>query len=446
MGLIGRRSELAELDALLDDVRRGTHADRGLMTVVRGRRRVGKSRLVAEFVAGCGVPSFYVEAARGSQSQAELLALADAVPPDQPSVVVVDDVSWLLSDSGQGLDALRSLWDRQLAARPVLLLLLGSDTAAMDQLSRPPQPWRGRSATLVVEPLSPAGIAEVTGLSGFDAFDAHLITGGYPLVVQEWERGMSRDEFLRTSLARSTSALVVAGARLLAGSLPETTYARAVLSAIGGRGDRTFTSILNSVSDGSMSRNSVTANLETLSATGLITADEPLSLRPAPKDRRWRVADPALGFWLTFVEPALGEVDRGQPEAALHRVDTGFGAWRDRAVEPVVRDALVRLLPDSDWQSVRRVGGWWPRSNTPELALVGVDDAPASRIGFVGALAWRASGALSAREITRLAEDALRVPGADVGTPLVAVCPGGCDADERISRAWTADDLLAAWA
>ena len=443
MAFLGRRSELAELDAHLDDVRRGTHADPGVVVVVSGRRRVGKSRLVSEFVDRSTSPYAYLEADHDDASIERLLARIDELPDSRASVVVVDDASPLLR-TPTSIESLRRVWDRHLASRRVLLLLV-SAPAPVDAPAAPDRAWRGRSATLQVEPLNPAEIADLTGQDAYDAIDSYLITGGLPLALEEWDRGMPRDDFLRASFERSTSALVVTGQRLLDASLPDTSYARSVLAAIGGRGEQTFTSIYNAVSDGSMSRNSLTANLEALSAAGLIAGDEPLSTRPAPKDRRWRVIDPALSFWLAFVEPALGAVDRGRPDDAMRLVDDGFRSWRDRAVAAVVHDALARLLPDSRWPEVRRVGGWWSRGKSGELAIVGATDAPASRISLVGTIAWRRTDPLSGGEIARLVADAPKVPGVDAETALVAVCPAGRGVDDRIAQSWSAEDLMAAW-
>ena len=443
MGFIGRRSELAELNAHLDDVRRSTHRHPGVVVVVRGPRRVGKSRLAAEFVGGCGAPSAHIEARDIEATTEELLTRIDELAGPKAAVVVIDNASSLLRDPSD-VDSLRRTWDHHLARRRILLLLLVSQPDSVDAPTGPDRAWRGRSATLTVEPVDPAEIAELTGQDAFGAIDSYLITGGLPLSVAEWERDMARDDFLRASFERSTSALVVTGQRLLDASLPDTSYARSVLAAIG-RGERTFTNIHNAVADGSMSRNSLTANLEALSAAGLIVGDEPLSTRPAPKDRRWRVIDPALSFWLTFVEPVMGAVDRSRPDEAMRLVNEGYGSWRVRTVAAVVHDALARLLPERRWPEVRRVGGWWSRGKSAELAVVGADDAPASRVSVVGTIAWRRIDPLSTTEIGRLAADAAKVPGVDGDTALVAVCPAGCTADDRIAQVWSAEDLLDAW-
>lgn len=474
MGFVGRVRELAELQALLDDVRRGGRADWGVALLIRGRRRVGKSRLVVEFLDRAGVPSMYFQAARGAPIDEEfaqftaavaasdlpgrdvaigqqptsltaaLTLAAAALPADAPSVIVIDEAPWLLEQLPGGTGELQRVWDRVLAARPVLLVLLGSDLAMMEQLTAPDQPFHGRATELVLDPLTPRDLAELADLPAFDAIDAYLITGGLPLVAQEWPTGASRRQFLEAAFSRSTSALAISGVRVLDSEFPAGTNARAVLTAIGARGERSFTGINQALPGGPVAPTTLAKALETLAAERVVAADEPLSTRRAAKDRRWRIADPSLRFWLAFVEPALGEIDRGRPQLAMARVDAGFEAWRGRAVEPVVRTALERLLPDDAWPRVARVGGWWPRTNTPEIDLVGADAAPAAQVSFVGTIKWRADGPITPAEVGRLATDALAVPGVGVGTQLVAVCPGGSSA-AGLAATWTAEDLLAAW-
>lgn len=475
MSFIGREPELRELDRLLERVRTPGRGDRGIAVAVRGRRRVGKSRLASEFIRRSGAPSVYFQAARGAPVHAELAEFASAIaisslpssstavgqrpanftaalsllaaclPDEIPSIVVIDEAPWLLESIPGGAGELQRAWDLSLAAKPVMLLLLGSDLDMMEHLTAADQPFHGRSTPMVLGGLSPRDVARMTGLEAFDAFDAYLITGGLPLVALEWEARMTRDDFLSESLSRSTSALVVSGARVLDSEFPEWTLARSVLSAIGARGERTFTGIHRAVAGGGMSPSMLTTSLQALLAKRVVAADEPLSTRRASKDRRWRIADPSLRFWLAFVEPALNEVDRGQPELAMDRVRRGYESWRGRAIEPVVRSALERLLPDPQWPSTGQVGGWWPRSNSPEIDLVGTDARPAQEVTFVGTIKWRNSATLGGADIDALASAARAVPGVDDRTPLVAVSGRRRTTSSRLRQCWTAQDLIHAW-
>src|SRR5690606_30914526 len=220
-------------------------------------------------------------------------------------------------------------------------------------------------------------------------------------------------------------------------------HPRSVLRAIGGRGERTFTGIQQRLM-GVLSTTSLDRSLRILADKRVIAADEPLSTRRARKDRRWRVRDPALRFWLAAIEPNLPDVERGRPDLASESLRSSFPAWRGRAIEPVVRESLERLFPEERWPTVRAVGGWWPRSNTPEVDLVGTDGRPAGHIGFVGTIKWREERPLEEHDVDRLARDATAVPGVDAGTPLVGVCPAGAE-DKRLTAIWRADDLLSAW-
>jgi AAA+ ATPase superfamily predicted ATPase len=477
MGFVGRSRELGELTDLLEVVRRGSRADRGVAVALRGRRRVGKSRLVEEFIRRQDVPHVYFQAARGvpvaedlallaetvatsglpgasvaegnrpSTLTAALTLVATALPSDTPSVVVLDELPWLLEAVPSGAGELQRVWDRALAGKPVLLLLLGSDLAMMEQLSQPDQAFHGRATEMVLDPLNPRDVARMTGLAAYDALDAYLITGGLPLITQEWAPGIPRNEFLERSFARETSALVVSGARVLDSEFGEATLARKVLTAVGGKGERTFSGIQQARSGAPMNATSLTHSLRTLMDKRMVATEEPLSAKRSRKDRRYRIADPGLRFWLAFVEPALSEVARGRPDLAMERVHRSFSAWRGRAVEPEVRAALQRLLPDETWPDVRRVGGWWPRTNVPEIDLVGADELPARRVPFVGTIKWRDDAALTARDVERLATDAVRVPGVTAQTRMVAVCPAGAvgAVGHDLAELWTAEDLLAAW-
>jgi Archaea bacterial proteins of unknown function len=165
---------------------------------------------------------------------------------------------------------------------------------------------------------------------------------------------------------------------------------------IGGHGERTFTGVQRAVRGG-LNASSLTDSLRLLADKRMVTADEPLSCRPGSKDRRYRVADPGLRFWLAFVEPALSEVDRGRPDLSMSRVQAGYPSCRGRAIEPVVRAALARMT-HSRWPGLRHIGGWWPRTNRPEVDLVGADRIPAHEISFVGTIKWRAAAAITVGE------------------------------------------------
>ncbi|WP_225849869.1 DUF234 domain-containing protein [Streptomyces sp. HPF1205] len=476
-GFVGRGRELAMLERHLDWVREGRGDQRGRALLLRGRRRVGKSRLVDVFCERAGVPYVVYQATRGespAQERAGFLAalrdsalpgrqllagvesvatwdaafrlLAAVLPEDEPSIVVVDELPWLIEADPVAEGTLQTAWDRALSGKPVLLVLIGSDLAMMEQLSEYGRPFHQRAVEMVLAPLTPYEVMTMTGLPPADAFDAHLVTGGLPLICQEWREGESRTDFLRRALDDPTSPLLVSGERSLAAEFPAELQARHVLSVIG-TGERTFSSIAAKSGSGEkpLAAGSLNPVLARLTSRRVVAVDTPLSTRPGDRDRRYRVADPYLRFWLAFLERGISEVERGRGARLAETVERGWTSWRGRAIEPVVREALARLLPDDRWPDTAEVGGWWPRTNNPEVDLVGTDRAaPARAVHFVGSIKWHENAAFDSHDFAALARDALAVPGATAATPLIAVSRTGTAAPGPAAL-YGPTDLIRAW-
>jgi AAA+ ATPase superfamily predicted ATPase len=466
---VGREHELAVLDRMLDQVRNEIGTARpGRCILMRGRRRIGKSALTEEFALRSGVPTLFYAAAGGladaelAQFQRDaadsalpgravlaevapqgwngaLQVLADALPDDAPSVVVLDEVPYLMErvDGFEGL--LQRAWDRYLCRKPVLLILIGSDLSMMQALNRYDRPFHQRGTEMVIGPLNPAEIAAMLSLDPAAAFDATLVTGGLPLICGEWPRGAGLQGYLEQALHNPVSALLVSGERSLAAEFPVEAQARTVLRAIGS-GERTFTSIGRAA--GGIPQMSLTRALDLLTAKGVVTGELPVSLLPS-RERRYRITDPYLRFWLRFLEPYMPEIERRRGDLTLRRVRSGWTSYRGRAIEPLVREALTRLLPDGQLPAAPAVGGYWTRTNQVEIDLVGADRVPvAGRLLFVGSIKWqdtvpfdRHDEAALIRHRSELTDDLI---------PLVAVSRSAIDSPAADAR-YRPEDLIQAW-
>ncbi|WP_239381130.1 ATP-binding protein [Frankia sp. CIT1] len=476
MEFSGRTSDIDLLDGQLRQVATGQGGTRGRALIMTGRRRVGKSRLAQEFCDRSGVPYVIFQATRGRNPIAErtdftetlaqsalpgaelaagmgtadwnhaLRALAVAVPDATPSIAVIDEVPWLVEQDREFEGALQTVWDRHLSAKPVLLLLVGSDMSVMEALGHYGRPFFGRAATMIVRPLHLADVQSITGLPAGDAMDALLITGGFPEVVQAWQGGMSRDDYLRQALANPLSPLLMAGELTLLGEFPEASQARAVLAALGS-GERTFTAIATAAGGASpLASGTLSPILTMLLDKQVVAADSPLSSRPDTKNKRYRIADPYLRFWLTFLDRGIPLVERGRGDVVLTRIERSWTTWRGRAVEPVVREALLRLLPDEAWPGTEAIGGWWNRQNNPEIDIVGADRAPAAgKVHFLGSITWLENQPFGRRDYDSLVRDMLAVPGVEPGTPLVAVSRRGVADSLPLAAHWGPADLIQAW-
>ncbi len=440
------------------------------MIAMRGRRQVGKSRLVEQFIHRSGARSIFYTASHKSpdeelRSFAEQLALSDtdgarvaAAGPlgsweaaltlaatgassDQPTVLVIDELPFLIRSEPAIEAIIQKQWDRTLESQPVMIVLIGSDVSMMNALSEYGRPLYGRMSEMTIGPLSPRAIGEMLGLKPAATLDAYMVIGGFPRLAQIWEPGEDMWRFLARTLQNPESPLAVLGERSLSSEFPAELKARATLEAIGA-GERVFTAIMGRAG---VSGKTLESTLVTLMAKRVIEKNLPYSAQPRPKLSRYHVADPYLRFWLRFIRGSIPQLERGRADLVLRRIRDAWQPYAGHAVEPLVRTAVERMLPDNRFGEAEFVGGYWNRDNSVEVDLVGGRDPLGSaRIDFLGSIKWRNRGKLDRADAKKLADSRVLVPGAGEKTRLVGVSRNGFAADGLDIRL-TPEDLVSAF-
>jgi len=451
--------------------------DRGRFVWVRGRRRIGKSRLVEEFLHRSGIRAAYYQAPRRATDialrrfvetvaestlpaadlfasgvsfdswPAALRASTEGAAASEPIALVIDELPYLVEiDDGFPAD-LQLAWDRYLKDGPVLLVAIGSDVRMMQTLTQRPAELHGRpTREIVVPPLSPAEVSELTGTSAAEALDAYLIVGGLPQLASSWPSGTSRRHFLRASLTDSATRLVVDGMRILDAEFETQTSARKVLAAIG-HGERTFGQIRTA--SGISNETTLSSALQLLvEIKQIVEQDLPFAAPPGKKNKRYTVADPYLRFWLRFIAPNIEEIDRGRSDLAIARIERDWKTFRGKAIEPIVRRSVERLLIDPDLAArlggARYIGSYWTRNNEVEVDLVGADAEQPTRVAFLGSIKWRTRSPFGRRDVLDLAEHRADVPGAGTAK-LLGVSRSGFSDKGDLDVRLEPSDLLKAW-
>ncbi len=471
---VGRSRELAQLTGRIDAIReRGA----GIAVSLRGRRQVGKSRLVQELCDRSGLPYVYLTAFKGAapvesiqrflaeirESSLQEAAGAEAIEAESwiglfrtladlvaetPAVIVLDEVPWLAEQDATFDGALQVAWDRYLSRMPVLLCLLGSDLHMMERLTAYDRPFYGRADNMQLEPLNPVDTADATGLDGADAVEAHLLSGGLPGILSRWPNGVPPFEYLRGQVCDPSSPpLGVPEAALLA-EFPSPDTRRRVLEAIGA-GDRTQAGI--SAAAGGMASGTLAPVLRELETVKRVVGrDEPLAVKPG-KPALFHIADSNLRWYLAMGRDAQAHARRGRGAQAFGVIERRWSSWRGKAVEPLVRASLemAALAGRLPWEDVEAVGGWWNRSFNPEIDLVGADRAPiAETIRFTGSVKWL-QGPFDGRDLAALERSSPAIPGFEPSEAgLVVVSRSGLSERvdrDRLSVAWGPEDLLDAW-
>ncbi len=472
---VGRAGLLARIEVEWAAAR---DSGEGRMVTIRGRRRVGKTWLVEEFIDRSKAPNVFFAASRQTEDrelslfaqalafsnlpsraqtegvsfatwQAALVTAAGAADPTRPSVIVLDEFPYLLGATEQARDAVlgavQTAWDRALSKQPVLLILVGSDQAMMEMITAPKQPLHQRPAReILVPPLNPAEAARLSGLTGAEALDSYLITGGFPKLVRA-KMGRSLRDFLADQLVDDGTALVTTGRLILDSEFGASTQARTILSVIG-EGFRKRGDIANEVG---VDANNLKPPLDLLiTDKRVVEARRPLSTA-ASRDTRYEIIDPYLRFYLRFVDRYKGEIERGRGRVVTDIIVRDWSTYRGKAIEALVREALDELIPDPRFGSAAVVGAFWTTDNALEIDLVGADrrDPPARQIAFLGSIKWREAKPVTMSDYNALVAGGAKVPGVSPTTIKAAVSRLGADADAltAFDVVLDASDIMAAW-
>lgn len=229
---VGRKEELKRLSSLFKK-------KSASLVVVRGRRRIGKSRLIEEFAKGkrffsfAGIPPTTAIDAQTqrdvfAQQLGEQIGLTGMVAYDWsllfsllahhasegPVIILLDEISWMGSKDPTFLGKLKNAWDLAFKKNPHLILILcGSVSTWIEENIISSTAFFGRiSLLLKLEELPLNECHELLGARGFrssayEIFKILGVMGGIPWYLEQVQSGINADDNIRDLCFRKDGVL-----------------------------------------------------------------------------------------------------------------------------------------------------------------------------------------------------------------------------------------------
>jgi uncharacterized protein len=367
----------------------------GGLGLIWGRRRVGKTRLLLEWVQRSGgLYTVSDQSAEAVQRRyfAEAISsviegFAQAEYPDWRSLLgalarqarqigwrgplVIDELPYLVATSPALPSVLQGFVDHEAKQAGLCLALAGSSQHMMQgfQLDRS-SPLFGRATeALNLLPLPAGFIGEALGITDpVQAVRAWSVWGGIP---RYWELaaplGSDTTTAMDTLVLDPGGPLHLEPDRLLVEELPPATALRPLLDAVGGGAHR----LSEIASRLGVSATSMARPLLRLQELGLLAREQPFG-DPERGGKRslYRIGDPFARMWFRVVAPHRAALAAGGPatRAALWQQNSGrlvAEAWEDlcRTCVPRLPDIALEGGP---WGPARR---FW-KGNGPEWDVV----------------------------------------------------------------------------
>lgn len=402
MKFIGRQTELAKLNA--------EYTHDSSLVVIYGRRRVGKTTLIKEFLKK--KTAFYFLATEELENQSmkrlagvvarttnnsllqkatftdwlDLFQVIADYKPEEKKVLVIDEFPYLVKTNPAFPSILQNAWDEILKESNVMLILSGSLIGMMQKhaLSYDSPLYGRRTAQMRLAPLPFTDIYAVQKMSFEKAVEQYAVTGGVPKYLEFFEDGRELEEQLKENVLSKSGFLY---------EEPNFLLKSESVTAVN------YFSIIKAIADGNhklgkiagvlgQETSALTPYLATLADLGFIEKRTPVTEKNPEKSRKglYFIADNFTRFWFRYVYPYKGELELDNMQIVMDEMGkdfiTGFVAF---VYEDICKNIFVNLCKNGLISFVpSRIGSYWLNDydGDTEIDVMAVDSQ--NKLVFVG--------------------------------------------------------------
>lgn len=377
MKFIGRKAELAKLNT--------EYERNGGFVVIYGRRRVGKTTLIKEFLKK--KIAFYFLATEELESQSmkrlagvvarttknsylqkaaftdwlDLFQVIADYKPEEKKVLVIDEFPYLVKTNPAFPSILQNAWDEILKGSNVMLILSGSLIGMMQKhaLSYDSPLYGRRTAQMRLAPLPFTDIYAVQKMPFEQAVEQYAVTGGVPKYLEFFEDDRGLEEQLKDAVLSKSGFLY---------EEPNFLLKSESVTAVN------YFSIIKAIADGNhklgkiagvlgQETSALTPYLSTLADLGFIEKKTPVTEKNPEKSRKglYFISDNFIRFWFHYVYPYKGELELDNMQIVLDEIRKDFvEKFVAFAYEDICKNIFADLCKNGAISFVpSRIGSYW---------------------------------------------------------------------------------------
>lgn len=397
---IGREYELASLNRLYT-------SDKFEFAVIYGRRRVGKTALISQFITDkkaiyfMGVESNskqnlenfsknIMEFGAGIRAETAFVSFQAALEyvfnlaEKERLVLAIDEYPYVARSSKSFASTLQLLIDKYKDGSKLMLILCGSSMSYMEDhvLSYKAPLYGRRTSQMKISPFDFADTCRYfKNFSSEDMAVIYGIVGGTPQYLLQMDDRLSVEDNIKNTFLNPTSSLFEEPENLLKQEVREPAFYNALITAIA-----TGASRMAEISTKVGENTSVcAAYLKTLMELGLIQKETPYGEK-ASRKFVYVISDNMFRFWYRFVPENNSIIGRGAADLAYKRIAPNLSDYMGKVFEEICKQYLWKLLLRGESPvEFRELGRWWgndpsTRSQT-EIDIVGEQDKDTALFG-----------------------------------------------------------------
>lgn len=369
-------------------------------TVIYGRRRVGKTAIINEFVKNKKAIYFTGVESNAKQNLQNLsqsiLSFEDGMPIDsefssfqsalefvfkkslsERICLVIDEYPYVAKASKSLASTLQLMIDRYKDQSKLFLILCGSSMSYMeDHVLAYKAPLYGRrTAQIKVQPFE-----FLEACKYFDNFCdedkaiAYGVVGGTPQYLLQINDKISLKDNIKNIYLNSASFLFEEPTNLLKQEVREPAIYNAIITAVA-NGASKLSEIATKVGE---ETSVCSAYLKNLISLEIIKKESPYGEKNSRKTV-YSIEDNMFRFWYRFVADNMSIISRGADELAYSRIEPYLSDYMGAVFEEISKQYLWHLLLNGKCPvSFTDIGRWWgtnPKTRTQEeIDIVGFEN------------------------------------------------------------------------
>lgn len=381
---IGRENELNTLNRLYS-------SDKFEFAVIYGRRRVGKTALINEFVKdkdnifftgvetnekqnldnfSRSIMEYNTGVAMGVSFNNFQMALEHIfeLAKIKRIVFVIDEYPYVARASKSFASTLQFLIDKNKDTSKLFLILCGSSMSYMeDHVLAYKAPLYGRrTAQFKIKPFEFLEACRYfKNFSDEDKALAYGIVGGTPQYLMQFDDTLSIEQNIKNTILNPSSFIFEEPSNLLKQEVREPAIYNAVITAIA-----TGSSKMNEISNKIDEDTSVCATyIKNLITLGIVKKESPYGEKSTRKTI-YSIEDNMFRFWYRFVSENIPTISRGAIDLAYNRIAFELSSYMGGIFEDICKQYLWKLLLEGKCAvNFTDLGRWWganPKTKSQE--------------------------------------------------------------------------------
>lgn len=390
---IGREREMNSLNRLYT-------SDRFEFAVIYGRRRVGKSALINEFIkdkktiyfmgvesnAAQNLENFsksIMEFGTGVPAQMAFVSFQAALEyvfqlaEKERLILAIDEYPYVARSSKSLASTLQLLIDQYKDHSKLMLILCGSSMSYMEDhvLSYKAPLYGRRTAQMKILPFEFEEVCRYyKNFSDEDKALAYGIVGGTPQYLLQMDDKKSIEENIKNTFLNPISFLFEEPENLLKQEVREPALYNAIITAIA-----TGASRMAEISTKVGEDTSVCVTyLKNLLALGLVRKETPYGEKTSRKSIYF-IDDNMFRFWYRFIPENSSSIVRGAVDVVYKRMEPHLSDYMGKVFEEICKQYLWKLLlTGKSSVEFKELGRWWGTDSSArsqvEIDIMGEQD------------------------------------------------------------------------